>query len=219
VDRGEFLGLLALALGAGAVPAPPISPSPSPASASKWDSCTVNPVLPYNRPIELKMRVLDGPDFDLLRYRGKAVLLNIFATWCGPCNHEMPHIVEAAADYAPRGLAVIGIDSNEEDDTVRAFRRRYGIGFPIAMDATGGFVNALESGDSNTNLIYPVTLFIAPNGYLYCDLVGSVGRSELRYRIEHFLAASASLIAPTPSPSPSASPQQAEPAPLFWGSS
>jgi len=205
MDRGQFVSALASAFAACVAPSPVTSPapraSPSPA-AGKWNECTVSPVLPYDRPLGLKMRVLDGPDFDLLKYRGKAVLLHIFATWCGPCNHEMPHVVEAAADYADRGLAVIGVDTREEDNAVRAFRKRYGITFPIAMDATGGLVNALEYGKTSSDLTFPVTLFIAPNGYLYCDLVGSVGRAELRYRIDRFLAASSSLMSPPVSPSP-----------------
>jgi thiol-disulfide isomerase/thioredoxin len=199
MDRGDFLTALISALAT----APPASPAPSPTPLlRKWDECTVNSILPYDRPLGLTMRVLDGPDFDLLKYRGQPLLLNIFATWCGPCNREMPYIVEAATDYAPRGLVVIGIDSREEDNTVRAFRKRYGITFPIAMDARGTLVKALESGPKESGTTFPVTLFITPNGYLYCDVTGGMGRRELRYRIEHFLADSATLLSPSPSPTP-----------------
>ncbi|HZV77292.1 MAG TPA: TlpA disulfide reductase family protein [Candidatus Babeliales bacterium] len=200
MDRLEFLSALAAAL-AGAAPVP--SPSPSPTTSSNpWDECTTSGALPYDRPIGLKMRVLDGPDFDLIKYRGQAVLLHIFATWCGPCNKEMPYVVEAAADYAPHGLAVIGIDSREQDNTVRAFRKRYGIAFPIAMDADGTFVQVLEVGMKHGTVNFPVTLFIDPDGYLYCDLVGGVSRGQLRYRIERFLTASAGALKPAASPTP-----------------
>ena len=47
------------------------------------DICTKNPVLPYDHPLDLKMQMLDGPDFHLLLDRGSAVLLNIFASWVG----------------------------------------------------------------------------------------------------------------------------------------
>ena len=146
------------------------------------------------------MRVLDGPNFNLAAYRGQAVMLHIFATWCGPCNTEMPYVVEAAQEYAPRGLAVIGIDAREEDNTVRAFRKRFGIPFPVAMDADGTFVRVLEVGDQGATINFPVTLFIDPNGYLYCQMVGGMSRSELRYRIEHFLAVSAPALVPKKTP-------------------
>lgn len=198
MDRVEFLTLLGFAFASSASPLPSSSPSASP---SPWDQCEQSNALPYDRPLGLTMRVLDGPEFNLMKYRGQAVLLHIFATWCGPCNREMPHVVEAAQDYASRGLAVIGIDAREEDDTVRAFRKRYGITFPIAMDANGTFVNVLELGRNESTITYPVTLFIDPKGYLYCDLVGSTGRAELRYRIERFLSASANEVSPKASPS------------------
>ena len=143
MDRVEFLTLLGFAFASSASPLPSSSPSASP---SPWDQCEQSNALAYDRPLGLTMRVLDGPEFNLMKYRGQPVLLHIFATWCGPCNREMPHMVEAAQDYASRGLAVIGIDAREEDDTVRAFRKRYGITFPIAMDANGTFVNVLELG-------------------------------------------------------------------------
>ncbi|MGB8909260.1 MAG: TlpA disulfide reductase family protein [Candidatus Cybelea sp.] len=195
MDRGEFLKVFGFILAGGSPPSPTASPN-------KWDECDTSTALPYDRPIGLKMRVLDGPDFDLIKYRGRAVLLHIFATWCGPCNREMPHIVEAAGDYAARGLTIIGIDSREEDNAVRAFRKRYEVTFPIAMDADGTFAKVLEVGANNAPINYPVTLFIDPKGYLYCDFVGGMGRAQLRYRIEHFLAASASEILGSPSPSP-----------------
>jgi thiol-disulfide isomerase/thioredoxin len=198
MDRGEFLTALLFAFSGGA------SASPSPAaSPNKWDECVKNTALPYDRPLGLTMRVLDGPNFDLTKYRGRAVLLNIFATWCGPCNTEMPYVVEAATDYASRGLAVIGIDAREEDNTVRAFRHRYGVTFPIAMDRDGTFVQVLEIGQSGTTLTFPVSLFIDPNGLLYCDTRGGMGRAQLRHRIEHFLAASApAIVMPSSSPTP-----------------
>jgi thiol-disulfide isomerase/thioredoxin len=112
-----FLLALLLAL-SGASPTPSASPSTNPR-----DECLKSQALPYDHPLGLTLRALDGPDFDLVKYRGKAVLLNIFATWCGPCNKEMPALVEAAQAYSNRGLQVVSIDSRESDDAVRAFRK------------------------------------------------------------------------------------------------
>jgi thiol-disulfide isomerase/thioredoxin len=192
----------------GALPAAFPSPSATPL-ARTWDQCEKSDALPYDRPIGLKMRVLDGPEFDLTKYRGKAVLLNIFATWCGPCNHEMPALVETADAYADRGLRVVSIDAWESDNDVRAFRKKYGVDFPIAMDERGSLIYAMEVNfrGSPHDIEFPVTLFIDPNGFLYCQRTGGMSARELRYRVEHFLAASApSITASTPSPSPSPAP-------------
>ncbi len=151
------------------------------------------------------MQALDAKDFHLVDYRGRGVLLNIFATWCGPCDDEEPLLVAAYAKYAARGLAIVGINNKEPDDTVRAFRKRYAIPYPIAMDRRGGFTRALEAGidpSGSTPLLLPTTLFITPQGYLYCYLQGALGADELTYRIEKFLADAP----PSPLPSPSAMP-------------
>jgi peroxiredoxin len=172
--------------------------------------CDNSQALPYDRPLNITMQALDAKDFRLHDYRGQAVLLNIFATWCGPCNHEEPHLVEAAIKYAPRGLAVIGINDQEEDNTVRAFRKKYQIPFPIAMDRGGGFTRALQVGmrvnADQQSVEFPVSLFITPQGYLYCYLAGMMFPDELTYRIEKFLTDAPPTVTPSLSPSPSASP-------------
>jgi len=161
------------------------APSPSPSSDS-WDLCTVGS-LPYDKPLALKMRVLDGPDFDLLKYRGQPVMLNIFASWCPPCNEEMPLVVQAATKYAGKNLAIIGIDVDESDNTVRAFRKKFSIPFPIAMDERGGFAYALENGKASNQVTFPNTLFIRPDGYLYCFVNEMMTKDEFAYRTEAFL--------------------------------
>lgn len=188
LDRVLFLKSLAAAFAAAATPKPIVTASPDP-----WDMCLQNPVLPYDHPLELKMRVLDGPDFDLMKYRGSPTILHIFATWCEPCAVEMPFIVDAAQKYAAKGLKVVGIDAEESDNAVRAYRKKYNIQFPIAMDERGGFTAALENGNRGAWKI-PVSLFITPDGYLYCYKEGTTKNpgDELTYRIEKFLKATSS---------------------------
>lgn len=178
-------------LSAAAMPAPSSTPSPlATATPFPWDTCDQNPTLPYDHPLELKMRVLDGPDFDLMHYRGYATILHIFATWCGPCAEEIPVLVQLANQYYGKGLRVVGIDVQESDNTVRAYRKKYAIPFPIAMDQNGGFSYNMEiGGKSSGNVVFPVDLFITPAGYLYCDKQGTTKAPlrEMTYRIEKFL--------------------------------
>lgn len=180
LTRLHFVKLAAAFTGAPALPA---------ATPRPWDACDRNTTLPYDRPLGLRMRVLDGPDFDLVKYRGYAVILHIFATWCEPCALEMPAIVRASQRYADRGLRVVGIDFRESDDTVRAYRKRFGITFPIAMDERGGFVSNLEVGTAGASLAFPVSLYITPAGYLSCYVRGATAHedAELDYRIQKFL--------------------------------
>lgn len=178
------------------------APSPT-ASNNPWDMCSTNQVLPYDHPLDLKMETLDGPDFHLLDYRGRSVLLNIFATWCPPCNEEQPGVVELAARYASQGLVTVAINDREPDDVVRHYRKKYAITYPIAMDRTGGFTVALQAGTRRgMQLEYPTWLFVTPQGYLYCYFQDSLDRAELEYRIKKFLANAPPTLTPSPSPSP-----------------
>jgi len=190
LTRTCFIASTTAALVTVASPKPSLSPKPSPSPTPfPWDMCDNNPVLPYDKPLGLHMRVLDGADFDLIKYRGYAVVLNIFATWCGPCAAEMPSMVDAAAKYHDKGLRIVGIDFNESDDTVRAYRKKYSIGFPVAMDEHGEFTYSLERGIKDVDIEFPVSLYISPDGYLYCYNRGSTKSpaAELAYRFEKFL--------------------------------
>jgi len=199
MDRASFLYSAIAAAAGAATPVPKTTLSPSPTLAP-WDQCLENPGLPYDRPLDFTMQTLDGPDFHLMAYRGRAVMLNIFATWCGPCNEEQPFVVELAERYAPQGLAIIGIDDREEDDAVRRYRKKFGITYPIAMDRRGGFSHVLEVGTrTDLNGALPGWIFIAPSGLLYCYLQGSRGKAELDYRIKKFLAETPPAVSPSPS--------------------
>jgi thiol-disulfide isomerase/thioredoxin len=159
------------------------------------DQCDHNTALPYGKPLEIKMRVLDGPDFVLSKYDGHAVWINLFATWCEPCVKEQPFIVRAAKDRYDAGLRVIGINFRELDDAVRAYRAKYDISYPIAMDQSGGFTYALETGTTRETVHFPAHLFITPTGVLDCYVIGSMSDDEITHKLD---AISASV--PTPRP-------------------
>jgi len=182
-SRTDFLyGLVAGAVSASTpAPAAPVASKKHPTM-----ECSKNAALPYDRPLEIHLPVLDGPDFRLSDYRGRLVLLNIFATWCGPCKYEASYLVAAAAKYADDGLSVIGIDMNETDDTVRDFRKIYGVTYPIAMDRRGILTHNVQL-DSESGI--PASLFITPKGFLGCYVVGNFERDDLNGRIEILLAA------------------------------
>jgi peroxiredoxin len=81
-----------------------------------------------------KLETLDGSDFDLKKQRGKVVLLNFFATWCGPCMEELPHIEELWKHYGGSGLSMLVIDREEPEKTARDFVTKQGFTFPVAAD-------------------------------------------------------------------------------------
>src|SRR4030081_3060034 len=83
---------------------------------------------------DFSLESLDGKSVRLSDLRGKAVLLNFWATWCGPCKIEMPWFVELQNQYGAQGLQVIGVamdDASKED--IAKFAKDMGVNYPILI--------------------------------------------------------------------------------------
>ena len=76
---------------------------------------------------------LHGTHVDLAGDRGKVVLLNFWATWCGPCKVEMPRFMEWQKEYGPRGLVVIGVSIDDSEAPARAFVEKLHLNYPVVM--------------------------------------------------------------------------------------
>lgn len=75
----------------------------------------------------------DGKPVPLAELKGKLAVLNFWATWCGPCRTEIPHLVEAQEKYGPRGVVFLGAAVEDNADAVRDFGKANGITYPVAM--------------------------------------------------------------------------------------
>lgn len=99
----------------------------------------------------------DGGSFTLSEEEGKVILLNFWATWCGPCVMEMPAFPRLIEKYGDR-LCLVAANCAEDEQTVKKFLSDNGYTFPVVLDPEGT-VAALYPTDS-----IPYTLIIAPNG-------------------------------------------------------
>ena len=110
---------------------------------------------------------LSGRKLALADYRGKVVLLNFWATWCGPCRLEVPGFVDLQSKYRDQGLVVIGISMDDDPAPVREFYQRYRMNYPVAMgddgltDRFGGIVGL------------PTTFLIQRDGHIYARETGA----------------------------------------------
>lgn len=99
------------------------------------------PVTVGSRAPTFHARTLDTPprEKSLDDYRGQVVLLNIWATWCGPCRIEMPSIEALHRDFGPRGLHIVAvsIDDPGQEQRIRDFAREFGLTFEILHDGSG----------------------------------------------------------------------------------
>ena len=145
--------------------------------------------LKYDVPTEFKIRVLDGPDYQLTKHRGHVVFFNVFATWCPPCNEEMPALLGFEAAHTD-DTDLVFIDVGEYDDTVRKFRKKYVIPYTIAMDPSQLYFGYIAKQEA-----FPMTFVFRPDGTLYASWSGAVSRWWFETARRHAIATAA-----TPAP-------------------
>ena len=133
---------------------------------------------------DFSLESLDGRTTRLSDFRGKAVLLNFWATWCGPCKIEMPWFVDLQKQYGSQGLQIVGVamdDASKED--IGKFAQEMGVNYPILIgkesvgDQYGG-VPAL-----------PESFLITRDGKIIDKIIGLRGKAEIEDAIKKALNA------------------------------
>ena len=117
-------------------------------------------------PFELK--TIDDKTVTLQQFKGRVVLIDYWATWCGPCRDELPHTQKLADDaaLAERGLSVLAIDKEETADKVRPFLEKHKYTFTVPMDTDHKF------GDAYFMHGLPVTVVIGREGIVKAVFIG-----------------------------------------------
>ncbi|HEY1513901.1 MAG TPA: TlpA disulfide reductase family protein [Gaiellaceae bacterium] len=128
-------------------------------------------------------RLGGGPPLTLASLRGKAVVINFWASDCGPCKQEMPRLQSAAARWAGKGATVVGIDTLDSRGAAKDFARKHGVTYAIGYDDVGEI--ATRYGVAWT----PTTFFVDRRGRIVKRVLGPVPRSELDTEIKHALRA------------------------------
>jgi peroxiredoxin len=90
-----------------------------------------------DKPIDLKFTAVDGKKVDLSQMRGKVVLLDFWATWCGPCREEVPDVVATYNKYHGQGFEILGISLDHDKDAMQNFTDRHGMTWPQYFDGQG----------------------------------------------------------------------------------
>jgi len=122
---------------------------------------------------DFKLQNLDGEEVQLSDFRGHPVLINLLATWCGPCRLEMPAIQERFELYEEDGLVVLAVDFDEPAKVVEDFRNELGLTFQILLDP-GANVQKLYR-----NRNYPTSFFVDESGVIQVHHIGVMTEGQL----------------------------------------
>ncbi|HEV8491455.1 MAG TPA: TlpA disulfide reductase family protein [Candidatus Angelobacter sp.] len=131
---------------------------------------------------ELKS-IPDGKATSLAGFRGKAVLLNFWATWCGPCKIEMPWLVDLQKKYGPQGLQIVGVAMDDTSDKeIADFAHKMGVNYVVlkGTEKVGDLYGGVDR--------LPLTYFVDRSGKVVDEIVGLRSASDIEDAIKKTLA-------------------------------
>jgi cytochrome c biogenesis protein CcmG, thiol:disulfide interchange protein DsbE len=135
-----------------------------------------------NKPApDFTLKDLAGQPLSLSRLRGKVVVLNFWATWCAPCQVEMPTFAAWQRQYGPQGLQIAGISMDDDAAPARRIVQRLKLNYPVAM------------GDEKIGALYggvlglPLTFLIDRNGIVRFRFQGETGTAVIEKQVRALL--------------------------------
>jgi len=146
-----------------------------PAITAPANNPTAAPVVTTPLPASVmnaELKALDGSTFRLADYPGKVLLVNLWATWCGPCRAEIPDLIKVSQEFKARGVEIIGLTNENQDldeEKVKNFVRELKIPYKIGW-AEQNFALELMQGQVRNNI--PQSFVISRDGRVVKRFVG-----------------------------------------------
>ncbi|HWT03232.1 MAG TPA: TlpA disulfide reductase family protein [Pyrinomonadaceae bacterium] len=119
--------------------------------------------------LDAPLETLDGKPFKLSDLKGKVLVIDLWATWCGPCRVSIPELVNLQKEFGPKGFEVIGLDIDPDEDTpekVRAFAKEYEINYKLAFADRELALSLMRGGN------IPQSIIVSREGQIIEHLVG-----------------------------------------------
>lgn len=136
------------------------------------------PSLPDEAP-DFALKTLSGEPVSLSSLRGKTVVLNFWATWCGPCKYEIPSFVKLQDKYRDQGVAFLGLSVDDPPESLKPFAEKYGINYPLLVGL------GREDVQDAYGPIYgvPITVMIDRQGRICKTHAGLASEAQLEREI------------------------------------
>ncbi|MBM2826133.1 MAG: hypothetical protein HW403_197 [Dehalococcoidia bacterium] len=126
---------------------------------------------------EFTLQNLAGEAVALKDFRGQTVLVNFWATWCGPCRVEMPEMEAIYKEKAGDGFTILAVNFKEDPERASSFARNLGLTFPVLLDSKG------QVADAYGVIGLPTSLFIDGDGIVKAMQVGEMNKSVIARKL------------------------------------
>jgi len=145
-----------------------------------WDRESADP----SALLALSLPDLDGTPQSLMQWRGKVMVVNFWATWCGPCREEMPEFVRAQREFGPKGLQFVGI-AVDQRDKVAQFAKEFDLNYPALIGGYEAMDVAKPLGNRLAAL--PFTVVLDRQGRIVHTQLGPLKPGVLRSIVSDLL--------------------------------
>jgi thiol-disulfide isomerase/thioredoxin len=154
------------------------------AGAQAGEDSGLAPVMRGKQAPGFALTSLDGKKVSLADYKGRPVLVNFWATWCGPCKIEMPWFEEFRKQYASQGFEVLGLtdDADAGKDAIAKVAQKAGVTYPILL--TDGKVQNLYGGLD----VLPMSFYVDRNGVIVEQTAGLGSKDQIEANIKKIVA-------------------------------
>jgi thiol-disulfide isomerase/thioredoxin len=130
-----------------------------------WPSCAK---LGEAAPLDFVLKDMSGKDVRLADLKGRPILLNFWATWCGPCKTEIPWLVEFNEQYKDKQLAIVGISVDDPVEDLKPFVAEHKMTYPVLLGKGHDDLMAAYQASE----VIPVSWFIKPDGTVSMKATG-----------------------------------------------
>ena len=134
--------------------------------------------------LDFVVKDMEGRDVRLADFKGRPVILNFWATWCGPCKVEIPALIELAEKYRGEKLVVLGVSVDDTPEDLKLFAEEYKMNYPVLV---GRDQNRLQEVYDSVLLI-PVTWYIRPDGTVFLKHKGPASREWFEDQLKTMLS-------------------------------
>jgi thiol-disulfide isomerase/thioredoxin len=158
------------------------------AAIAIWPACATSEVEPAPAgdlaKLNYTLKDMHGKELSLASLRGRPIILNFWATWCGPCKVEIPALIQLAEQYKSQQLAVLGVSVDDSPEDLKRFAAEFRMNYPVLVGL--GHDEFQEVYDAV--VMIPVTWFIRPDGTILKKHQGPATKDWLETQIKAMLA-------------------------------